>query len=97
MRLGVLGAAIGTALSLLLGGGAEVAALAAVTTMVLIPLLRVFHPPGVALAMCPALLHLGVLFSIETVLPFTLAAVISWAAINRLLEAWTTAHASTKH
>jgi CBS-domain-containing membrane protein len=54
----VLGAAIGTGFSLFLGVGAGVAALAAIATMVLLPWFRVFHPPGVALAMCPALLHL---------------------------------------
>jgi CBS-domain-containing membrane protein len=93
----VLGAAIGTVLCLFLGAGGDVASLAAVTTMVLLPLFRVFHPPGVALAMCPALLHLGVLFPIEIVLPFTLAALMSWAMINRLLEGWATARAATEH
>jgi CBS-domain-containing membrane protein len=58
----VLGAAIGTVLSLFSGTGAGVATLAAVTTMALLALFRVFHPPGVALAMCPALLHLGPFF-----------------------------------
>jgi CBS-domain-containing membrane protein len=87
----VFGAAIGTVLSLFLGVGADVATLAAVTTMVLLPLARVFHPPGVALAMCPALLHLGLRFPIEVVLPFTLAAVLSWALIKRLLEVRATA------
>jgi hypothetical protein len=47
---------------------------------------RVFHPPGTALAMCPALLHLGPSFAPEVVLPFTLVAVISWAVISRLLR-----------
>jgi CBS-domain-containing membrane protein len=93
----VFGAAIGTVFSLLLGVGAGVAILAAITTMVLLPLFRIFHPPGVALAMCPALLHLGLLFPIQIVLPFTLAAVISWTVINRLLEAWDAACASTRH
>ena len=52
-----LGAAIGTVLSALIGFGPGVALLAALTAMIMLPLLRVFHPPGVALAMCPALLH----------------------------------------
>jgi hypothetical protein len=70
------GAAIGTVLSVLLGFGPGVALLAALSAMILLPLLRVFHSPGVALAMCPALLHSGAWFAILAVLPFTLAAVI---------------------
>jgi hypothetical protein len=56
------------------------ALLAALTAVIMLPLLRVFHPPGVALAMCPALLHSGTWFAILVVLPFTLAAVISCGA-----------------
>jgi CBS-domain-containing membrane protein len=82
----VFGAAIGTVFSLVLGSGAGVAMLAALAAMIMLPLLRVFHPPGTALAMCPALLHLGPWFALEVVLPFTLVAVISWAAISRLLR-----------
>jgi CBS-domain-containing membrane protein len=81
----VFGAATGTVFSLVLGSGAGVAMLAALAAMIMLPLLRVFHPPGTALAMCPALLHLGPWFAFEVVLPFTLVAVISWAAISRLL------------
>src|SRR5882672_6412436 len=50
----LLGAAIGTVLSVLIGFGPGVALLAALTAMIMLPLLRVFHPPGVALAMCPS-------------------------------------------
>ena|SRR5579871_2742279 len=81
----VFGAAIGTVFSLVLGSGAGVAMLAALAAMIVLPMLRVFHPPGAALAMCPALLHLP-WFSVEVVLPFTLVAVISWAVINRQLR-----------
>jgi CBS-domain-containing membrane protein len=45
----ILGATIGSLLSLLLGFGPGVAMLAALTAMIMLPLLRVFHPPGVAL------------------------------------------------
>ena len=55
----LLGAAIGTVLSVLVGFGPGVALLAALTAMIMLPLLRLFHPPGVALATCPALLHCG--------------------------------------
>jgi CBS-domain-containing membrane protein len=82
----VFGAATGTVFSLVLGSGAGVAMLAALAAMIMLPLLRVFHPPGTALAMCPALLHLGPWFALEVVLPFTLVAVISWAVISRLLR-----------
>src|ERR1700740_3255441 len=50
----VFGAATGTVFSLVLGSGAVVAMLAALAAMIMLPLLRVFHPPGTALAMCPA-------------------------------------------
>src|SRR6201981_2998103 len=82
----VFGAATGTVFSLVLGSGAGVAMLATLAVMIMLPLLRVFHPPAAALAMCPALLHLGPWFALEVVLPFTLVAVTSWALITRLLR-----------
>jgi HPP family len=84
----LLSAAIGTVLSVLLGFGPGVALLAALTAMIMLPLLRVFHPPGVALAMCPALSHCGAWFAILVVLPFTLAAVVSCAVLSRLVSSW---------
>jgi len=63
----VLGATTGTIFSLVLGPGAGPALLAALAAMIMLPLLRVFHPPGTALAMCPALLHLGPWFAVEVV------------------------------
>ena len=58
--------------------------LAALTAVIMLPLLRVYHPPGIALAMCPALLHSGAWFAIQDVLPVTLSAVISRAVLSRL-------------
>lgn len=84
----LLGASIGTVLSVLIGFGPGVALLAALSAMIMLPLLRVFHPPGVALAMCPALLHSGAWFVILVVLPFTLTAVISYAVLSRLVGGW---------
>jgi len=84
----VFGAAIGTVFSVLLGLGPGTALLAALTAMIILPLLRVFHPPAVALAMCPALLHSGTWFAIQVVLPFTLSAVISRAVLSRLIRNW---------
>jgi hypothetical protein len=62
-----LGATIGTSLGLLVGFGPSVAILAALTAVIMLPLLRVFHPPGTALAMCPALLHSGAWFPVDVV------------------------------
>jgi CBS-domain-containing membrane protein len=84
----VFAAAIGTALSMFLGFGPGVALVAALTALVLLPLLRAFHPPAIALAMIPALLHPGPWFALRVVLPFTLAAVISCAVMCRLLSSW---------
>jgi CBS-domain-containing membrane protein len=84
----VLGAAVGTVLTMFLGFGPGVAIVAALTALIVLPLLRVFHPPAIALAMCPTLLHLGPWFAVQVVLPFTLAAVISSAVMSRLLSSW---------
>ena len=84
----VLGAAIGTMLSLLLGIGAVTAMTAVLTAMIALPLLRIYHPPGIALAMYPALLHPGPWFALQVVLPFTLAVVISFAALSRSMDSW---------
>jgi glycerol-3-phosphate acyltransferase PlsY len=84
----LFGAAIGNVFSVLLGFGPGIALLAALTAMIILPLLRVFHPPGVTSAMCPALLHSGAWFAILVVLPFTLAAVISRAVLGRLVSNW---------
>ena len=84
----VLGAAIGTVGSMFLGVGPGVAIVAALTALIVLPLLRAFHPPAIALAMMPALLHPGPWFAVEVVLPVTLAAVISSAVMSRLLSSW---------
>ncbi len=82
------GAALGTALVGLLGGGPDVAAGAALLALVLLPFIRAYHPPGVALAMYPALLHPGPFFAVAVVLPFTVCAVTSSALLSRYLCAW---------
>lgn len=79
------GAAIGTVLTALFGFGPGIAMLAALAALVVLPLLRAYHPPGVALAMYPALLHPGMWFAVRVVLPFTLAAVLSAALVSRVL------------
>jgi CBS-domain-containing membrane protein len=82
------GAAIGTLLCALLGAGAETAAVAALTALIVLPMLRAFHPPGVALALYPALVHPGTWFAVQVVLPFTLAAVISASVWSRIVGGW---------
>lgn len=82
------GAAIGTMLQLWLGVGATTAALGAVVALTVLPLLRIYHPPGVALAMYPALLHPGIWFAVRLVLPFTLAAVLSASLLSRWVPGW---------
>lgn len=83
-----IGAVIGTILSMLLGFGPGPAMAAALVTLIILPLLRAYHPPGVALAMYPSLLHPGLWFALQVVLPFTLVAVISTALMSRLLRGW---------
>lgn len=81
------GAATGTALSLFASGPA-IAIVAAVAAFGVMNLLRVYHPPGVALAMYPLLLHPGVWFPLRVVLPFALAAAGSAAMMSRLVGSW---------
>lgn len=83
-----LGAAIGTVLSLLIGFGPGVAVLGALVALITLRLAGVYHPPGVALAMYAPLLHPGLWFPVEIVLPFMLSAVISARVMNRLLRGW---------
>lgn len=83
----VLGAATGTILSLF-ARGTTMAVLAAVLAFGLLNLIRAYHPPGIALAMYPLLLHPGRWFAPGVVLPFTLAAVGSTALLSRLLASW---------
>lgn len=73
----LLGASLGTLLAALLGAGPLTAVLAALSSALVLTGSRTFHPPGVALAMYPALLHTGVGFPLEVVLPFTLIAILT--------------------
>jgi hypothetical protein len=60
--------------------------LAALTAVIMLPLLRVFHPPGITLAISPALLYCGARFPVDAVLPFVLAAVISSSLLAPLCQ-----------
>jgi CBS-domain-containing membrane protein len=84
----VAGTVIGTLFAMVLGLGPGVAMLAALSAGIILPVLRIFHPPGVALAMYPALLHPGLWFAVRVVLPFMLVAVISAAVMSRMLPSF---------
>jgi CBS-domain-containing membrane protein len=83
----VCGAAVGTAISLL-GNGIGVAVLAMIAAFAVISLIHAYHPPGVALASIPVLLHTGHWFPLLVVLPFTALAVGSAAAMSKWLQGW---------
>lgn len=83
----IVGASIGTLLSLFARGGL-MAIFAAVSAFTIINLIHAYHPPGVALAMFPLLLHTGHWFPLTVVLPFTIAAVGSASVLSRIVERW---------
>src|SRR5258708_27427730 len=83
----VVGASVGTLLSLF-SHGSVMAILAAVAAFGIINLIHAFHPPGVALAMYPLLLHPGHWFPLSVVLPFTVIAAGSAALLSRLVRKW---------
>ena len=83
----VVGASIGTLLSLF-ATGSGVAILAAIVTCLVMSVMHAFHPPAVALAMVPLLVHSGNWFPLVVVLPFTVIAVCSAAVLSRLVERW---------
>ncbi|MCY0893168.1 MAG: HPP family protein [Acidibacillus sp.] len=71
-----VGAGIGEVI-LLIGHGPYYAVLAAIITLILLSLLRIFHPPAVALSMFTVLLHTNIWFPIAVVLPLEVIAVVS--------------------
>ena len=83
----VTGATVGTLLCLVARGPA-MAIVAAVAAFGILNLMRAYHPPGVALAMYPPLLHAGAWFPVQVVLPFAVTAVSSAAILSRLVKAW---------
>lgn len=83
----VAGAATGTALSLL-ARGPSMAIVAAVAAFGVMNVILADHPPGVALAMYPLLLHPGLWFPLGVVLPFTLAAAGLAAMMSKLMRDW---------
>lgn len=83
----VAGAAVGTGISLF-GSGVGLSVVAMITAFLFISLIHAYHPPGVALASIPVLLHPGPWFPVAVVFPFTVLAVISAAAMSRWLRGW---------
>jgi len=85
----VCGAAVGTGISLF-GSGVGMAVLAMIAAFFVITLIHAYHPPGVALASIPVLFHPSHWFPLLVVLPFTVVAVGSAAAMSRWLRGWPT-------
>ena len=83
----VVGASVGTLLSLF-AHGSLMAILAAVAAFGIVNFIHAYHPPGVALAMYPLLLHPGHWFPLAVVLPFTVIAAGSAALLSRLIGPW---------
>lgn len=81
------GAAVGTGISFF-GSGIALSVLAMIVAFLVISLIHAYHPPGVALASIPVLLHPGHWFPVAVVLPFTVLAVISAAAMSKWLHGW---------
>jgi CBS domain-containing membrane protein len=61
---------------------------AAVLAFGIINLIRAYHPPGVALAMYPLLLHPGHWFPLVVVFPFAVIAAGSATLLSRLVGKW---------
>lgn len=83
----VCAAAVGTGFSLL-GSSLIMAVLAMICASFIISSIHAYHPPGVALASIPVLLHTGHWFPLAVVLPFTATAVISAAGMSKWLRDW---------
>lgn len=81
------GASVGTVLSLIARGSA-MAIVSAVAAFAILNMIRAYHPPGVALAMYPSLLHASRWFPARAVLPFTVTAVASAAVLSRVAKGW---------
>ena len=64
------------------------AVLAMIIAFLVINLIHAYHPPAVALASIPVLLHPGHWFPLLVVLPFTAVAVGSAAAMSKWLRGW---------
>ncbi|PSR23495.1 MAG: HPP family protein [Sulfobacillus acidophilus] len=80
-----LASALGTLVAFI-AHGPLVAALLALVLLWLLPRWGIYHPPALALAMYPLLLHPGVWFPVIVVLPFTVTAVVSYAGLTRVLS-----------
>ncbi|MHB1794153.1 MAG: HPP family protein [Acidobacteriaceae bacterium] len=83
----VCGASVGTLMTVA-GHSVWIAIASVAIAFVVIHLLRAYHPPGVALALYPALLHPGRWFPVTVVLPFTVTAVVSATLFSRMSRHW---------
>ena len=82
-----LSACVGTAASLWVHGPFY-AALVAGLMVIVLPLLKVYHPPGVALSMYPLLLRTNIAFPFVVVLPFTVVSVVSCSVLSKVAKSW---------
>ncbi len=82
-----LGACVGTAVALFVHGPIY-AVLVAGLMLWALPLLKVYHPPGIALSMYPLMLHTSVWFPLVVVFPFTIVAVATCTLLSRVSKAW---------
>lgn len=82
-----LGACVGTVVALFVHGPIYAALVAGLILFVL-PLLKVYHPPGVALSMYPLMLHTSISFPLVVVLPFTVVAVTTCSLLSRVSKTW---------
>lgn len=82
-----VGAGVGTIVNFF-GQGPLYAGIAGFLALAVLIRIHAFHPPGVALALYPVLLHPGVWFPLQVVLPFGLLAVGSAALCSRFLPGW---------
>jgi CBS-domain-containing membrane protein len=83
----IVGASVGTLVTRF-GHGPVIAAFGAALAFLVLHLLHAYHPPGVALALYPALLHTPRTFPFFVVLPFTILAVGSAAFFSQLSPHW---------
>ena len=83
----VTGAGVGT-LPSHVAHGSVMAIVAAFLAFGVLNPIHAYHPPGIALAMYPLLLHTGDWFPILVVLPFTVAAAGSAALLSRRVRDW---------
>lgn len=83
----VLGASLGTLASIYFHGAISAAIVASIVIILLV-LLKIYHPPAIALSMYPLLLNTKLLFPFVVVLPFVSVSVLSCWLMSRSFNRW---------